>query len=135
VTLAAAVGGHRLSSDGYFEGWQVESSAIECVIADFMALTRATAEATDNDEYDLRVAVDWSGRQPLMILTKDNFGFTYEELSTPIHSYTPVEATVNASEPDLDFYWHVHDLAQDCVNQGGVSNVLMIQPPSRDHEA
>jgi hypothetical protein len=32
----------------------------------------------------------------------------------------------------LDFYWHVHDFAEDCVNQGGISNVLMIQPPERD---
>ena len=36
---------------------------------------------------------------------------------------------MNATEPALDYYWHVHDLAQDCVNQGGISNVLMIQPP------
>jgi len=97
-----------------------------------MALTRATAEATNNDEYDLRVGIDWTGRQPLMILPKDNLGYADDGVSTPLHRYTPVETTVNASEPALDFYWHVHGLAQDCVNQGGVSNVLMIQPPSRD---
>ncbi|GAB2829185.1 hypothetical protein GCM10027176_36730 [Actinoallomurus bryophytorum] len=57
VTLAAAVGGHRMSSDGYFEGWQIESSAIECAVADLMALVRATAEATDNDEYAVRVGI------------------------------------------------------------------------------
>jgi len=132
VTLATAVGAHRMSSDEYFEGWQVQSCAIECAIADLMALTRATAEATNNDEYDLRVGIDWTGRQPLMILPKDNLGYADDGVSTPLHRYTPVETTVNASEPALDFYWHVHGLAQDCVNQGGVSNVLMIQPPSRD---
>jgi hypothetical protein len=131
VALAAAVGGHRSSSAGYFEGGQVESSAIECAIADFMALIRATAEATNNDEYDVRVGIDWRGDQPLTILTKDNMGFPYDDVSTPLHRYTPVETTVNAVEPDLDFHWHVHDLAQDCVNQGGVSNVLMIHPPPR----
>lgn len=31
----------------------------------------------------------------------------------------------------LDFYWHVHDLALDCVNQGGISNLRMIHPPER----
>lgn len=131
VTLAAAVGGHR-RSDGYFEGWQVESSAIECAIADLMALIRATAEATGNDEYEVRVGINWTGANPLLILTKDNFGHTYDGVSTPLHRYTPVETTVNATEPALDYYWHVHDLAQDCVNQGGISNVLMIQPPDRD---
>lgn len=133
VTLATAVGGHR-ARDGYFEGWQVESSAIECAIADVMALIRTTAEATGNDEYDVRVGIAWTGGNPLMILTKDTQGFTYDGVSTPLHRYTPVETTVNASEPDLDYFWHVHDLAQDCVNQGGISNVLMIRPPDRDDE-
>ena len=134
VTLVAAVGAHPISSDGYLEGRQVESSAIECAIADFMALIRVTAEATGNDEYDVRVGIDWTGEQPLMILTNDNFGLTYDGVSTPLQRYTPVETTVNAVEPDLDYHWHVHDLAKDCVNQGGISNVLMIRPPERDDQ-
>lgn len=135
VTLAAAVGGHRMSSEDYFGGGQVESSAIECAIADVLALTRITAEATGNDEYDVRLGIDWSGEQPLTILTKDNMGFTYDGVSVPLRRYTPVETTINAAEPALDFYWHVHDFAEDCVNQGGVSNVLMIHPPARDDES
>ena len=132
VTLAAAVGGHRMSSADYFKGSQVQSAAIECAVADFMGLLRATAEATGNDEYDLRVGVEWAGDEPLTVLTTDNHGFTYDGVSTPLHRYAPVESTVNAQEPALDFYWHVYDLAQDCVNQGGVSNVRMIHPPERD---
>ncbi|MFB8147503.1 helix-turn-helix domain-containing protein [Microbacterium sp. NPDC056003] len=135
VTIAAAVGGHRMSSDAYFEGWQVQSAAIECAIADLMALTRTTAETIDNDEYDLRLGIQWTGGQPLTILTTDNMGFTYEGVSVPLHRYTRVETTVNVLEPPTDFYWHVHDFAQDCVNQGGITNVLMIQPPSRDEPA
>ncbi len=132
VTVAGAVGGHRMSSDGYFDGWQVKSAAIECAIADLMALTRATAETTDNDEYDLRLGIEWTGEQPLTILTKDTMGLTYDGVSVPLHRYTPVDVTVNASEPATDFFWHVHDFAQDCVNQGGISNVLLIQPPARE---
>jgi len=132
VTIAAAIGGHRMSSDGYFEGWQVQSSAIECGIADLMGLVRATAEATDCDEYEVRVGIEWGGEQPLAILTTDNSGSTYDGVSTPLHRYTPVEVTVNAGEPERDFFWHVHDLAQDCVNQGGISNLRMIHPPKRD---
>ena len=127
-----AVGGHRMSSDGYFEGWQVESAAIECAIADLLALARTTAETTGNDEYDVRLGIEWAGEQPLTILTKDSFGYAYDGVSVPLHRYTPVETTINAVEPPLDFFWHVHDFALDCVNQGGVSNVLMIQPPARD---
>lgn len=81
-----------------------------------MGLIGATAEATDNDEYDVRVGIEWTGEQPLTILMKDDFGFVYDGVSMPLHRFTPVETTVNAVEPDLDFHWHVHDLAQDCVN-------------------
>jgi hypothetical protein len=135
VTLAAGVGGHRMSSGDYFEGWQVESSAIECAVADLLALTRITAEATGNDEYDVRLGIEWNGEQPLLIVTKDSMGFTYDGVSTPLRRFSPVETTINATEPDLDFFWHVHDFAEACVNQGGVSNVLMIQPPARDGSA
>jgi Putative DNA-binding domain len=135
VTLAAVVGGHRSSRDGYFEGWQIESAAIECAIADLMALVRATAEATDNDDYDLRVGIDWSGEQPLTILTKDNTGFTYDGVSTPLYRYTPVETSVNAAGSDPDFLESLRDLARDCLNQGGISNLLIIRLPELDNQS
>jgi hypothetical protein len=134
VAVAAAVGGHRKSADSYYEGWLMDSSAIECGVADAMALIRSTAEATGNGEYNVRVGIVWKGGDPLVILTKDNMGFPYDGVSTAIHRYTPVETTLNAVEPAIDYHWHVHDLAQDCVNQGGISNVMMIRPPARGHE-
>lgn len=92
------------------------------------------AVRSGSDEYDLRIGIRWTGEQPLTILTKDNLGFDYYDVSTPLHRYTPVEATVNAAESDLDFHRNVHDLAQDCVNQGSISNVLMVQPPARQDQ-
>ncbi|WP_434966265.1 AlbA family DNA-binding domain-containing protein [Janibacter indicus] len=130
VSIAAAIGGHRMSRDGHFEGSQVQSTAIECGIADFMALLRMTAEATGSSEYDLRVGVEWAGAEPLSILTSDNFGYSYDGTSTPLHRYTPVEATVDASEPDLDYERHVYELAEDCVNQGGISNLEVLTQPA-----
>ncbi|WP_252342207.1 ATP-binding protein [Rhodococcus sp. 14-2483-1-2] len=135
VTVATAAGAHRMSMDGYREGWQIESSAVECAIADLMALVRKAAKATDNDEYDLRLGIEWTGEQPLTLLTEDASGRTYNGVSIPLHRYTPVETTVNAAEPEADFHWHVHDFAQDCVNQGGISNVLRIRPPAHDGSA
>ncbi len=132
ATLATAVGGHRMSSDKNFGGWQIESVTIECAIADLMAVVRATARATSNDEYDLRIGIDWTGEQALTILTKDQMGHTYDGASTPLRRYAPVETTVNAVESDSDYLGHVHDLAQDCLNQGGISNVLTIRVPEGD---
>jgi len=132
VTLAAAVGGYPRSRGDYFEGSQVESVSVECSVADFMALIRATATVTGNSEYDLRIGIKWAGAGPLSILTTDNHGFVYDGVSTPLHHYTPVEVTVNAAGSDPDYHQSVLDLAQDCVNQGGISNLRAIRPPEHD---
>lgn len=140
VTLSAAVGGHPSGRDWeapglrYFEGWEVESVTIECAVADLMALLRNTAESTGADEYDVRVGIEWEGGDPLVILTLDTMGFTYRDVSTPLHRYSPIETTVNAQGSEKDFRRHVYDLAQDCVNQGGISNVLLIQRPDEDDQ-
>lgn len=130
VSMAAAAGGHRKSSDGDFEGWEVESSAIEGSIADAMALLRLTAEATGNDEYEIRVGIEWAGGEPLMVLTRDNSGYVFNGVSTPLHVYSPVEMSVNAAASETDYRQAVYDLAKDCVNQGGVSNLRLIHAPS-----
>ena len=135
VTLATAIGAHPVSKDAYDEGWQIRSSAIECAIADVMVLIRTTAQATGNDEYDIRAGISWTGEQPLTILTADTHGFTYDGKSTPLHHYTPVETTINAAGPALDYHQHVRDLALDCVNQGGISNLRMIWAEPRSNQA
>lgn len=67
-----------MSATENFHGSQIESSAIECAVADLMGLIRATAEATDNDEYEVRVGMIWTGEEPITILTKDHHGYTYD---------------------------------------------------------
>ncbi len=128
VTLAAAIGGHRVQ-DGYAEGWQVDSASIECAIADLMALVRATAAASGTTDYDIRVGIRRTGEHPLIIETVDRHGFPVSGTSIPMQIYTPVETTVAAAAADADYLRQVHDLAQDCVNQGGVSNLRLIKQP------
>lgn len=124
VGLAAAVGGHRKSQDGHYEGSEIDSSTVECGIADLMGLVRATAAATGNDDYDVRVGIEWLGSDPLTILAVDIYGFPYGD-PIPLHRYTPVGASVNAAASDQDFQRQVHDVARDCVNQGGISNLRL----------
>ncbi|OLT41333.1 transcriptional regulator [Saccharomonospora sp. CUA-673] len=128
VTVAAALGGHRQSMDGYFEGWQIEGRGIECAIADFTALIRATAAALHHEEYDVRVGVEYTGEEPMSILTIDNAGLTYDGVSTPLRSFTSVRSTLNAAAPDSDFHRQVYELAEDCVNQGGITHLHAIEP-------
>lgn len=122
------MGGHRKSSDGFFEGWQIEGRGIECAVADFMALVRATVRALHHDEYDLRVGIAWAGEQPLSILTVDSVGLTYDGVSTPLRTFTPLRSTVTASVSDASFHRQVYELAEDCVNQGGITYLHTINP-------
>lgn len=134
VTLAAAVGGHRKSSGENFEGGEVESSAIEAAVSDFTALVRAAAAALHHGEYDVRVGIEWAGVQPLAVLTVDASGWTYDGVSTPLSSYTPVRSTINAAGSDAEFHRQVYELAQDCVNQGGITYLHVINQPATESQ-
>ena len=129
VTLAAVAGGHRGVNERNYEGFEILSDRIECAVADLMGLTRATAAATGNDEYDLRVGINWAGPQPLAVLSVDELGYVNSSVTVPLHRYTPVETTMNAVAPLDEFAALVHDFVMDCVNQGGVSTLRRIQPP------
>lgn len=129
VTLATAVGGHRWSATEYHEGGDVEGRGVECAVADFGALVRATAEALQHDEYDVRVGIEWAGEEPLRILTIDRLGEPSGELSTPLRRFASVRATLNAAGSDTDFHRQVHALAEDCVNQGGITYLRAIHEP------
>ena len=61
----------------------------------------------------------------------DSQGFTYDRVFDALASVHPCGDN-GAMEPVLDFFWHVHDFAQDCVDQGGISYVQLIQPPALD---
>lgn len=134
VTLAAAVGGHRNREGGNFGGGEVESRAIEAAVSDFTALVRATAAALSHGEYDVCIGVEWTGEQPLTILTVDGHGYTFNGVSTPLQSYTPVRLTINAAAIDADFHQQVYELAQDCVNQGGITYLHVMTEPATDPE-
>ncbi|WP_418909033.1 helix-turn-helix domain-containing protein [Glutamicibacter endophyticus] len=135
VTLAAAVGAHRKSFDGNLEGWEVESRGIECGISDFTALIRAVAETQNLDEYEVRVGIEWTGKQPLQILTVDNTGRTYDGVSNPLRKFTPVRTSLNAAGTDNDFHQEVYRLAEDSVNQGGITYLHTIFEPTQEKDS
>ncbi|WP_231914454.1 hypothetical protein [Rhodococcus sp. LB1] len=130
VTLAAAIGGHPIARDRNNPGDHIDSPALECAVADLMGLIRAVSERRGTNEYEVRVGIEWKLGTPLILQTADPFGHTYTGSSLPIARYAPVSTTVRADADSLDFYQQVHDLAEDCINQGGLANVQMIRPPA-----
>ena len=133
VTLAAALGGRPTeAADVFAGGGEIHSHDIEGAVADFMALIRATAEATGNDEYDARVGINWSGSEPLTIIIGDTYGFPAAGPLGPLPGYTPVAMTVDATGSDSSFHQLVYNLALDCVNQAGVAEPMVIAMPATE---
>lgn len=131
VTLATALSGRPIGMvDGEFAfapATEVESSALEFSVVNFMGLLRSHALATSIGEYDVRVGIEWGGSDPLTVTTVDAGGYRFDGNSTPVHGFTPVEMSVDASGADAAFLDHVRDLARDCANQGGLSNLRFIK--------
>lgn len=132
VTLATAVGGHLSGPSSQFEGYEVEARAIESAIADFAGVVRVVAAHLGHDDYDVSVGIEWAGVRPLVILTVDNTGYSYDGVSTPLGKFTRVSSTINAAASDQEFHRRVYEVAEDCVNQGGITYLHVIEKPQED---
>lgn len=75
----------------------------------------------------MQIGIEWSGEQPLKILTVDGSGFTYDGSSTPLQTFASVRSTITPTASDTDFHQQMHELAEDCVNQGGVTYLHIIE--------
>lgn len=135
VSLAAAVGGRPRSRTECNDRHIVGSGDVEVAIADFMGLIRETSNRTGLGEYEVKVGFEWDNTARLEIWTTDGSrgaypgGGAYSGTTIPLAQYTPVEVTVRANADGHDFYQQVHNLALDCVNQGGIAHVQTMRPP------
>jgi len=127
VTLAAAVGAHP-KRDGFYEGWRISSMAIEAAVADLMGLIGAVGERIGAVDYEVRVGIEWTGTDPLVLHYKQHIDLDTEAGVIPIHHYTPVEATVEVRDSNEDYLQQVRLLALDAINQGGVTDLRLIKP-------
>ena len=128
VTLATAIGGHRRSSDERWPGHYVEAAGLECAVADFLGLLRAAADHLSTAEYDLQIGIEWAGAEAVAILAKDPYGFPVDPGgSYPVH-FVPVRSAVVADADAVGFHRQAHEIALDCVNQGGISHTAIIEP-------
>jgi hypothetical protein len=131
VSLGFTVGGHREPNGRYADGERIDSAAIECAVADVMALIRVASRKAGTTEYELLVGVEWSGPSPLVIQTVDQSGHRYDGTSIPLVRYTSVSATVAADASDAEYGQRVYEIAEDCINQGGISSIRMIASDNR----
>lgn len=131
VTLAAAIGGHRCGVDEFWPGQCVTVRGLECAVADFAGLLRATARHLGTGEYDIQLGIEWTGPDPLELLAPDSH-FVDRTIRSPdplpVH-FVPVRSTIQADADDEEFHRQAHEIALDCVNQGGIADTHVIAPP------
>lgn len=99
---------------------RVDAAVVECAVADLMAVVRETAAASTDAAYDVRIGMSWASGDALTILGHDRSNRPDDSLSTPIHRFIPVEASVDVGSPHDEYVELIRQLALDCVNQGGV---------------
>ena len=131
ITLAATVGGHRRPTEDFWSGARAEVHRIEGAVADFAGLLRATAQQLGTSDYDLQIGVEWAGDERLEFAVPDPHFADYTiapDGSSPVQ-FEPVRSTVRADADDQQFRRHVHELALDCVNQGGLAHTTIITAP------
>jgi len=126
VTLAAAIGGQRatgivLAAD------HVDSAAVEHAVADLMALIRSAGKRFGTNEYETRVGIEWTGGTPLIIQTATEDNEPSTRGSLPLARYSPVTTTVLALADDADYLRQIRELAEDCINQGGITRLRAIR--------
>ena len=111
------------------QGHQVQVTAIECAVADFFGLLRATAHAVRTVDYDIQVGLEWAGPDAVRFLVADStFPGDISEAALPVH-FVPVRSTIHSDSDDEEFRRHAYEIALDCVNQGGVAHTSVISPP------
>lgn len=128
VTLAAAVGAHR-HRGGRYEGWRINSRVVEASVADLMGMIRAVGSAVGAVDYEVRIGIEWSGAEPLIFYYQEQpINIDTEAGVVPIHRFAPIEATVEVRDLDDESYLQqVRLLAEDAINQGGITDLQMIK--------
>lgn len=121
VAVALAVGGQKNGPESYLPAWQFHSVAVEGAIADFMGLLREVSALIGTGDYEVRVGIERGGPERMTMWTVDRMGFDYDGASIPMLRYFPVETTIEVGVDDERFLHQVRELAQDCVNQGGIT--------------
>ena len=68
------------------------------------------------------MGIEWTGQDQMIIKPSTTWG-PFAGTSIPMYRFSPVEATIEIGIEDERFLHEVRILIQDCVNQGGITNL------------
>lgn len=129
VSLVAPVGGLRAGQEYVCEPHDVLQWELENAVVDLAALVRSGNKVLGHDEYDVRIGVEWAGTEALRVMEVGWGGYAYSGRSIPLRRYSPVRTTLSPAMNTVDFQRAVHALAEDCINQGGLTELSVVKEP------
>ena len=121
VTVVFAVGGHR-TQDGFQPGSLIDSAAVEGAVADFMGLVRTVGGHIGSVDYEIRVGIERTGQDQMIMQTVDNLGSLCGNLhpDVPVQSGRGNDRNRNRRQEIPARGANPHP---DCVNQGGITDL------------
>lgn len=129
VSVAGPIGATRAGEDTWCEPHEVVQWELENAVSDLSALIHAGHEVLGHEEYDMRIGIEWLGSDPLRIMGLGWAGHVYEAGSIPLRRYSPVRNTLTPSALQADFQRQVRMVAEDCINQGGLTELIVVKDP------
>lgn len=127
VTVTAAVGGHR-TREGQSPGHTVDTAAIECAVADLLALLRTTAAHLGANDYEVRIGIEWTGVDQMVFQSSTGYDF---HTTATMNRYPPILMSVRTDLDADQYYDIVYDVITDAVNQAGAREPTMMSPRNR----
>lgn len=131
VGLAAVVGGGYQGATRErrhtWAGHQIRPNRLEEVVAAFACLVRETARETNQDAYEIHINLAWTGEESPQLLELQ-WPFRFFTEGHEFESFVPVARSINALSDDEDFGATARELALDCINQGGSSDLTWFKP-------
>jgi hypothetical protein len=127
VSMAAVVGGHPLPGGRLSGATHIDSAAIETALSDFLALVRLWGERRGAFTYELEIGIERLNGRPLIIRTVDGQGAPHDGASMPLRAYSRVRTAIDVATHDERFRADLWELAEDCVNQGGIVELRRIE--------
>lgn len=129
ASVVGPIGGRRTGEDSRCEPHEVVQWELENAVSDLSALIHAGHKVLGHKEYDMRIGIEWHGPDPLRILELGWDGHVYEGRSIPLRRYSPVTTTMTPAVSQADFQRQVRMLAEDCINQGGLTELIVVKEP------
>lgn len=129
VSLVGPVGGLRAGQEFVCETHDVMQWELENAVVDLAALVRSGNKVLGHDEYDVRIGIEWTGTEALRVMEVGWGGHAYADRSIPMRIFSPVRTTLAPAMGAADLQRAVHTLAEDCINQGGLTELIVVKKP------